>query len=113
MTTPPHRDSVEDFAHRLSDSLFGPAMPQPNYPQNYPPNYLESSSSQMPPSNYPPNYPQNYQRRDQMLDLNYQQPPQMNAPYYTSNDPNMYIPQEAHQPTPPYTYGGMGSSSVA
>ena len=37
----------------------------------------------------------------------------MSAPYYTSNDPNVYIPQETLQLTPSYTYGGMGSSSVA
>ena len=35
----------------------------------------------------------------------------MHAPYYTSNDPNAYIPQETFQPTPPYAYGG--TSSVA
>ena len=36
----------------------------------------------------------------------------MSAPplYYTSNDPNVFIPQESLQPTPSYTYGGMGSS---
>ena len=74
MTTP-HHDEEEDFASRLSVSLFGPGMPRPNYSQNYPPNYLDSSSSQMPPPNYPLNYPQDYQRRDQMLRTNYQQPP--------------------------------------
>ena len=35
----------------------------------------------------------------------------MHASYYTSNDPNAYIPQETFQPTPPYAYGG--TSSVA
>ena len=55
MTTP-HRDSDEDFASRLSALLFGPDMPRSNYPQNYPPNYLDSSS-QMPPPNYPQDYP--------------------------------------------------------
>ena len=74
MTTP-HRDSEEDFASRLSVSLFGPDMQRSNYSQNYPPNYLDGSSSQMPPPNYPLNYPQDYQRRDQILQTNYQQPP--------------------------------------
>ena len=108
MTTPPHHESGEDFAHRMLDSIFSP--PPPNYPQNY-----QDSSSQMPPPNYPPNYSQNYpphySRRDQMLQINYEQPPQMNAPYYTSNDPNAFIPQEILQPTPPYTYAS--TSSVA
>ena len=44
-------------------------MPPPNYEQNYQQNYPDSSSQM------PQNYPPNYQRRDQMLDLNYQQPP--------------------------------------
>ena len=105
--TSPHHESVEEtFEARMSASIFGPDMPPPNYPHNY-----LDSSSQMPPPNYPPNYPHNYQRRDQILHLNYQHPPQTHAPYYTSNDPNAYIPQETFQPTPPYAYGG--TSSVA
>jgi hypothetical protein len=30
----------------------------------------------------------------------------MSAPYYTSTDPNVFIPQGALQPTAPYAYGG-------
>ena len=33
----------------------------------------------------------------------------MSAPYYTSNDPNTFIPQETHQTAPPYAYGGQTS----
>jgi hypothetical protein len=29
----------------------------------------------------------------------------MSAPYYTSTDPNVFIPQGALQPTAPYAYG--------
>ena len=104
-----HRDSVQEDIARMSADIFGPEIPTTNYPQDYPQNYFDSSS-QMPPPNYP-QPPQNYQRRDQMLQTNYQQNPQTGAPYYTSNDPNIFIPQESHQLPPPYAYGG--TSSVA
>jgi hypothetical protein len=35
----------------------------------------------------------------------------MSAPYYTSTDPNVFIPQGALQPTTPYAYGGTSSIS--
>jgi hypothetical protein len=35
----------------------------------------------------------------------------MSAPYYTSTDPNVFIPQGALQPTAPYAYGGTSSLS--
>jgi hypothetical protein len=35
----------------------------------------------------------------------------MSAPYYTSTDPNVFIPQGALQPTSPYAYGGTSSVS--
>jgi hypothetical protein len=35
----------------------------------------------------------------------------MSAPYYTSTDPNVFIPQCALQPTAPYAYGGTSSVS--
>ena len=107
MTAPPP-ESVEEQIQRISTDFFSPVVPQnpQNYQQNPQPIYPGSSSQ-----NYQPNYPQTYQRRDQILDLNYQQPPQMTAPYYISNDPNMCIPQEAHQPIPPYAQEG--TSSIA
>jgi hypothetical protein len=52
-----YNEQVQEDATRFSEDLFGSSIP--------------SNDEQMP----PPNYPQNYQRRDQMLDLNYQQPP--------------------------------------
>jgi hypothetical protein len=64
-----YNEQVQEDVARFSAEIFGPSIPS-NYEQNYPQNYLDSSS-QMPPLNYP----QNYQRRGQMLDLNYQQPP--------------------------------------
>jgi hypothetical protein len=60
-----YNEEVQEDVVRFFADLFGPSIPS-----NYEQNYLDSSS-QMP----PPNYPQNYQRKDQMLDLNYQQPP--------------------------------------
>ena len=67
MTSPRRED---DFAARMSDSIFGPDMTQ-----NYQPNYLDGSSQLALP---------NYPRRDQMLQTNYQQPPQFTVPpYYT------------------------------
>ena len=65
MTTP-HGESVEESIARVSHELFDVDMSHIYPPHNYP-----GSSSQIP----PPNYPQNYQRRDQMLQPNYQQPP--------------------------------------
>jgi hypothetical protein len=35
----------------------------------------------------------------------------MSAPYYTSTDLNIFIPQDALQPTTPYAYGGTSSVS--
>lgn len=92
-----YNEEVQEDVARFSADLFGPSIPA-NYEQNYPPNI-------------PPNYPPNYQRRDQILDLNYQQPPQMSAPAYTSTDPNVFIPQGAFQPTTSYAYGGTSSVS--
>jgi hypothetical protein len=60
-----YNEQVQQDAARFSKDLFGSCISS-----NYEQNYLDSSS-QMP----PPNYPQNYQRKGQMLDLNYQQPP--------------------------------------
>jgi hypothetical protein len=52
-----YNEQVQEDAVRFFEDLFGPSIP--------------SNYEQMP----PPNYPQNYQRRDKMLDSNYQQPP--------------------------------------
>jgi hypothetical protein len=60
-----YNEQVQEDAVSFSEDLFGLSILS-----NYEQNYLDSSS-QMP----SPNYPQNYQREDQMLDLNYQQPP--------------------------------------
>jgi hypothetical protein len=95
-----YNEQVQEDAVRISKDLFGPCISS-NYEQNYPQNYLDSSSQMS-----PLNYPQNYQRRVQLSTT-----PQMSAPYYTSTDPNVFIPQGALQPTAPYVYEDISSVS--